>query len=133
MITLNFTTYLRELEDSNSYDFFIESHTVHYAVPEVGRAFNATKDARASISENKYALYTISGLGLEQATILPLAIFESIINIPGNNNRAVIFYNSHSKITSHRCIGCCHRILKRWAVHRGLDLGKITCACLFVS
>jgi hypothetical protein len=59
-------------------------------VPEVGRAFNATKDARASISENKYALYTISDLVLEQATILPLAIFESIINIPSSNSNGAV-------------------------------------------
>jgi hypothetical protein len=46
-------------------------------VPKVGRALNATKkDARASISENKDAFYRISGLVLEQATILPLAILN---------------------------------------------------------
>lgn len=77
MVTLNFTIHTRELRGQHLLWFFIESQTVDYVVPKVGRAFNATKkDARASISENKDALYRISGLVLEQATILPLAILN---------------------------------------------------------
>jgi len=78
----------RITETATLMNFYHESRAVDSVMPLVTRVFYATKDARASISDIKEALYRISGLVLEQG-IFPLAIFESIIDISGSSNGAI--------------------------------------------